>query len=122
MTALARSRLPDELYNRIDEVLCFAPLAERELKEVVRRLALISSQRLENERGMRFDVDDTVLEQVLTQEKDRSLGARPLRRAFERLVEVPIANEILAGRVQPGTHLHISCDARGNLNLGYDRI
>ena len=118
VTALARSRLPDELYNRIDEVLCFAPLAERELKEVVRRLALISSQRLENERGMRFDVDDTVLEQVLTQEKDRSLGARPLRRAFERLVEVPIANEILAGRVQPGTHLHISCDARGKSKLG----
>jgi ATP-dependent Clp protease ATP-binding subunit ClpC len=115
--ALARSRLPPELWNRIDEVLCYAPLSEPELATVVARIAGASSRRLQAERGISFTVDDSVIMAVLRLETDRSLGARPLRRAFERLVEGPLANEIVAGRLRPGTQLRVACNAIGRLLL-----
>lgn len=115
--ALARSRLPLELWNRIDEVLCYAPLSEAELAAVVARIARDSSQRLHAERGIAFTIDDAVIKEVLRLETDRTLGARPLRRAFERLVEGPLANEIVAGRLHRGAHLHIACSAGGALDI-----
>ena len=116
--ALARSRLPPELWNRIDEVMCYAPLSERELAAVVARIASDSSRRLQAERSITFTIDDRVVKEILRLETDRSLGARPLRRAFERLVEGPLANEIVAGRLRPGARLRISCDGSGALNIG----
>jgi ATP-dependent Clp protease ATP-binding subunit ClpC len=113
--ALARSRLPPELWNRIDEVLCYAPLAEAELGTIVARIAIESSRRLHAERGISFEIDDSVVAQVLQSEPDRSLGARPLRRAFERLVESPLATEIVSGRLRRGTRLGLHCDSRGLL-------
>ena len=115
--ALARSRLPPELWNRIDEALCYAPLSEAELAAVVVRLARDSSQRLRAERGISFTVDNSVVATVLRLETDRSLGARPIRRAFERLVEGPLANEIVAGRLRRGMCMHVACHATGRLQL-----
>jgi ATP-dependent Clp protease ATP-binding subunit ClpC len=113
--ALARSRLPPELWNRIDEVLCYAPLAESELGTIVARIAIESSRRLHAERGIGFEIDASVVTQVLQSEPDRSLGARPLRRAFERLVESPLATEIVSGRLRRGTRLGLHCDRQGRL-------
>ncbi len=113
--ALARSRLPPELWNRIDEVLCYAPLAEAELGAIVARIAIESSRRLHAERGISFEIDASVVAQVLQSESDRSLGARPLRRAFERLVESPLATEIVSGRLRRGTRLRLHCDGSGRL-------
>jgi len=115
IVALARSRLPPELWNRIDEVLCYGPLSEKELAAIVGRIARDSSGRLSAERGIAFEIDDTVVTQVLRLEPDRSLGARPLRRAFERLVESPLAAEIVAGKLSRGTRLRLTCDRSGAL-------
>jgi ATP-dependent Clp protease ATP-binding subunit ClpC len=115
--ALARSRLPAELWNRIDEVLCYAPLGEAELGQIVARIAAQSCQRLRSERGIAFEIDESVVTQVLQCEPDRSLGARPLRRAFERLVESPLANEIVAGRIRRGARLLVHCDSAGRLQI-----
>ena len=113
--ALARTRLPPELWNRIDEVLCYGPLGEQELAAIVGRIAVASSRRLQGERGIAFDIDDSVVARVLRIETDRTLGARPLRRAFERLVEGPLAAEIVAGRIHRGARLRIGCDRAGGL-------
>jgi len=117
IVALARSRLPPELWNRIDEVLCYAPLSEHELGAIVARIALDSCRRLQTERGIFFEIDDSVIEQVLRTETDRSLGARPLRRAFERLVEGPLASEIVAGRLHRGARLRVNCAKDGRLDI-----
>jgi ATP-dependent Clp protease ATP-binding subunit ClpC len=119
--ALARSRLPPELWNRIDETLCYAPLKEAELGSIVARIATESSRRLEAERGISFRIDPAVINYVLRSEPDRSLGARPLRRAFERLIEGPLAEEILAGTVRKGTRLEVRCEANGELTMLYER-
>jgi ATP-dependent Clp protease ATP-binding subunit ClpC len=115
--ALARSRLPPELWNRIDEVLCYAPLSDKELAAIVGSIAQKSSQRLQAERGITFEIEESVTKEVLRRETDRSLGARPLRRAFERLVEGPLANEIVAGRLARGARLRIGCRASGGLEI-----
>ncbi len=119
--ALARSRLPPELWNRIDETLCFSPLREPDLRRVVALLAADSSRRLETERGIRYAIDDDVIDEVLAQEADRTLGARPLRRAYERLVEGHIASEILAGRVREGAFLQVSRGRKGQLVVTLNR-
>jgi ATP-dependent Clp protease ATP-binding subunit ClpC len=115
--ALARSRLPPELWNRIDEVFCYAPLSDKELAAIVARIARDSSRRLQSERGIAFEIDSSVTREVLRRETDRSLGARPLRRAFERLVEGPLASEIVAGRLVRGARLRIGCRASGKLDI-----
>jgi ATP-dependent Clp protease ATP-binding subunit ClpC len=119
--ALARSKLPAELWNRIDETLCYAPLKEAELGSIVSRIAAESSRRLEAERGISFRIDPSVVPYVLASEPDRSLGARPLRRAFERLIEGPLAEEILAGTIRKGTRLEVRCEPNGELTMLYER-
>jgi len=115
--ALARNRLPPELWNRIDEILCYGPLSNVELGSVVARIARDSSARLHAERGISFTVDESVIAEVLRRETDRSLGARPLRRAFERLVEGPLAQEIVDGRLHRGAKLRLACNASGTLAI-----
>ena len=115
--ALARNRLPPELWNRIDEILCYGPLSNAELGAVVARIARDSSGRLHAERGISFTIDDSVIAEVLRRETDRSLGARPLRRAFERLVEGPLAEEVVAGRLHRGAKLRLTCNASGTLAM-----
>jgi ATP-dependent Clp protease ATP-binding subunit ClpC len=119
--ALARSKLPPELWNRIDETLCYAPLKESELGSIVARIAAESSRRLESERGISFRIDGSVIPYVLKSEPDRSLGARPLRRAFERLIEGPLAEEILAGTVRKGSRIEVRCESNGELTMLYER-
>jgi ATP-dependent Clp protease ATP-binding subunit ClpC len=114
---VARTRLPPELWNRIDEVLCYAPLKEAELAGIITRFARESSRRLESERGISYTVDDDVVAEVLDAEPDRSLGARPLRRAFERLVEGPIASRIVAGNLRPGCKLRVTTTRQGEINV-----
>jgi len=115
--ALARNRLPPELWNRIDEILCYGPLSNLELGAVVSRIARDSSARLHGERGISFTVDDSVIAEVLRRETDRSLGARPLRRAFERFVEGPLAQEIVDGRLHRGAKLRLACNASGTMAI-----
>ena len=115
--ALARGKLPPELWNRIDEVFCYAPLSEKELAAIVGRIARDSSRRLQAERGISFEIDETVTKEVLRRETDRSLGARPLRRAFERLVEGPLASEIVEGRLGRGARVRGGCRASGKLEI-----
>jgi ATP-dependent Clp protease ATP-binding subunit ClpC len=99
----ARAALPPELYNRIDEVLAFAPLGRREVAEVARRMLRALGQELEAARGVRLDVSDGAIDALLDGGGfDAELGARPMRRAIARLVEAPIAEMVLRGELERG--------------------
>jgi ATP-dependent Clp protease ATP-binding subunit ClpC len=99
----ARAALPPELYNRIDEVIAYAPLARSEVAEVARRMLRALGAELERARGVRLDVRDAAIEALLDQGGfDEELGARPMRRAIGRWVEAPIAEMILKGQVARG--------------------
>jgi ATP-dependent Clp protease ATP-binding subunit ClpC len=103
VSAAAKSALPPELYNRIDEVLAFAPLARTDVAEVARRMLVTLGGDLEAQRGVKLDVSEAAIAVLLDAGGfDATLGARPMRRAIGRLVEAPIAEMILRGELRRG--------------------
>jgi ATP-dependent Clp protease ATP-binding subunit ClpC len=103
LCAAARAALPPELYNRIDEVLAFAPLGRADVAEVARRMLRAIAAELETARGVHLDVSDGAVDALLAAGGfDADFGARPMRRAIERLVEAPIAEMLLKGELAPG--------------------
>jgi ATP-dependent Clp protease ATP-binding subunit ClpC len=103
MCNAARSALAPELYNRIDEVLAFAPLDRRDVGEVAERMLRGLGEELEAARGVRLDVSHAAIDALLDDGGyDEELGARPMRRAIARLVEAPIAEMILKGELARG--------------------
>jgi ATP-dependent Clp protease ATP-binding subunit ClpC len=110
MIAAARAHLPPELYNRIDEVLCFGPLAKAEVAEIARRLLGGLEETLQA-RGIRLEVDPAVLDVLLEAGGfDAALGARPMKRTLARLVENPLAELLLGGDLEEGGVALVSVD------------
>jgi ATP-dependent Clp protease ATP-binding subunit ClpC len=101
--AAARSALPPELYNRIDEVIAFAPLGRADVAEVARRMLRSLGDDLEAARGVRLDASDAAIAALLEDGGfDEELGARPMRRAIGRLIEAPVAEMLLKGELVHG--------------------
>jgi ATP-dependent Clp protease ATP-binding subunit ClpC len=99
----ARAALPPELYNRLDEVLAFAPLTRGDVSEIARRMLASLAMVLEATRGVTLDVNDAAVEALLDNGGfDAELGARPMRRAISRLIEAPIGEMILRGEIARG--------------------
>ena len=85
--AAARAALPPELYNRIDEVLAYAPLGRTDVREVARRMLVTLGEDLERARGIRLEFGDGAIEALLDAGGfDPALGARPMRRAIGRRI------------------------------------
>ena len=102
MLKAAREALPPELYNRIDEVLCFRALARDDVAEIARRLLVGLGEALER-RGVKLEVDPPAIDALLAHGGfDLTLGARPMKRAIARLVEAPLAEMILRGELCEG--------------------
>ena len=101
--AAARAALPPELYNRLDEVLAYAPLTRIDVSEIAHRMLAALAVELEATRGVTLDVNDAAVEALLESGGfDAELGARPMRRAIARLIEAPIAEMILRGEIARG--------------------
>jgi ATP-dependent Clp protease ATP-binding subunit ClpC len=103
VVASARASLPPELYNRLDEVLTFAPLSRADVAEVARRMIAGLAQELMAARGVKLDASEAAIEALLDAGGfDPELGARPMRRAIGRFVEAPIAEMILRAELARG--------------------
>ncbi len=104
----ARARLSPELYNRLDEVLVFGALQRDEIREIARRLLGQLTGKL-GQRGVAVQFNDDVLDALLDAGGfDLSLGARPMKRVLARLVEAPVAELILSGRLPAGSRLSMT--------------
>ncbi|WP_437967130.1 ATP-dependent Clp protease ATP-binding subunit [Sorangium sp. So ce260] len=103
MLSAARAALPPELYNRIDEVLCFAPLTRADVAEITRRLLGGLERELEA-RGVELEVEPEAVDALLDAGGfDPELGARPMKRTIARLIEAPLAELILRGQLEEGS-------------------
>ena len=103
VVASARSALPPELYNRLDEVIAFAPLTRADVAEVARRMLAALGDELSLRRGVRLDASEEAVTALLDLGGfDPELGARPMRRAIGRLVEARIAEMLLRGELSRG--------------------
>ncbi|MBX3230510.1 MAG: ATP-dependent Clp protease ATP-binding subunit [Labilithrix sp.] len=103
VTDAARKALPPELFNRLDEVLAFAPLTRSDVAEVARRILRTLARDLENARGVKLDASAAAVDALLDAGGfDPEMGARPMRRAIGRLIEAPIAEMLLKGELRRG--------------------
>jgi ATP-dependent Clp protease ATP-binding subunit ClpC len=104
----AKKVLPPELWGRVDEKCVFGPLGPSELFAIARLLVRDSSRQLQRERNIAYEVTDEVIAHVLEAAGiDPTLGARPLRRAVQRICETAIARAVLRGEARPGDRLEL---------------
>ena len=95
-----------EFLNRVDEMIVFHALETEELQQIVRILLQSVTTRL-HEQGMELEVSDEAMAKIVAEGTDIAMGARPLKRAIQRLVEDPISDAILEGRAGEGKTLHV---------------
>ena len=90
-----------EFLNRVDELIVFHPLDEENILRIAGLMVGSVAQRLK-ERGIALSWDDNVLQYLAKEGFDPTYGARPLRRAIQRMVEDDLSEEILSGRIKLG--------------------
>ena len=95
-----------EFLNRIDEIIVFKPLEQKDLRQIVDILLKDLTKRL-GEKGIAMDWT-TAADDILVKEgTDFAYGARPLKRAIQKLVEDPISEMLLSGDVKDGNTIHV---------------
>ncbi|MDO4866303.1 MAG: ATP-dependent Clp protease ATP-binding subunit [Clostridia bacterium] len=90
-----------EFLNRVDETIVFHALEQSEIDAIAALLLKQVCERLD-ERGIRLEVDESALSLISKSGYDLQYGARPLRRAIQRMVEDALSEEILTGRIRLG--------------------
>ncbi len=96
-----------EFLNRVDEIIVFHALEQAEIDEIARLLLKQVCDRL-SERGIMLDVDESALGLISSSGTDIQYGARPLRRAIQRMVEDALSEEILLGKIRLGDHVRVT--------------
>jgi len=112
MDALRASFRP-EFINRIDEIVIFNPLGKEQLVHIV-DLLLKSVEKLLAERQITLVLTPAAKELLLAEGFDPAYGARPLRRTIQRLVQDPLALQILEGKVLPGDQVKVDRDGKSD--------
>jgi ATP-dependent Clp protease ATP-binding subunit ClpB len=101
-----RERFRPEFLNRIDEVVTFEALTREQLSEIV-ELQLGRLRARLAERRLELEVTDAAKELLAEEGWDPAYGARPLKRAIQRLLENPLALELLEGRFSDGDMVRV---------------
>jgi ATP-dependent Clp protease ATP-binding subunit ClpC len=100
MEELKRTFRP-EFLNRVDEIIVFHQLTRDEIHKIV-DLNVSRVQKQLAAHGMKLEISDRTRELIATEGYDPHFGARPIRRAVQRLIEDPLSEEVLLGRFGEG--------------------
>jgi ATP-dependent Clp protease ATP-binding subunit ClpB len=98
-----------EFLNRVDDIIVFGPLGKEQLVKII-ELRLEDVRRLLADRKISLELSDAAKELLFTQGYDPNFGARPLKRAIQKLVQDPLALKILDGEVLHGDHVIVDAD------------
>jgi ATP-dependent Clp protease ATP-binding subunit ClpB len=104
-----RAAFRPEFINRIDEIVIFNPLGKAQLEHIV-GLLLQSVERLLAERHITLKLTPAAQQLLLREGYDPAYGARPLRRTIQRMVQDPLALQILEGKILPGDQVRVDKD------------
>ena len=96
-----KSHFRPEFLNRIDEMIVFHPLTEEDLTKIVTILMSDVTKRLE-ERDLHLEITPEAMKLLVKEGSDFTMGARPLKRAIQRLIEDPVSDLILKGEAIAG--------------------
>jgi ATP-dependent Clp protease ATP-binding subunit ClpC len=100
LTAMKKTFRP-EFLNRVDEVIVFRALNEREIRQIV-DLQLAKVEERLKDRDIHLDVSNEVKDLIAEEGFSREFGARPLRRVIERKIETLLSEKILEGKITDG--------------------
>ena len=101
-----------EFVNRIDDIIVFRALAREDLLAIARLMVEQLNERLK-ERAIRLTLTDAALGHVVDSGYDPLLGARPLRRSVQRLVEDVLADGLLTGEFEDGSSIDVDLGESG---------
>ena len=104
-----KKKFAPEFINRIDDIIIFNDLSNDDLKKIIQ---LELKKTYEKVEGIEYklQLDESVIEHLLTVGYDKNYGARPLKRAIQRWIEDPITDFIIEGNVPKGSLLKLSFD------------
>ena len=116
----AKARVMDELrkhfrpefLNRVDDIVVFRPLGDEQLTHIV-DLRLKDLEKLLADRKITLELTDGTRKAIFKAGYDRAYGARPLKRAIQRMVQDPLAVKILDGSVLHGDHVVVNAGKTG---------
>jgi ATP-dependent Clp protease ATP-binding subunit ClpB len=106
-----RASFRPEFLNRIDEIVIFNPLGKEQLGKIV-GLLMKNVEKLLAERQITLELKPAAQELLLREGYDPAYGARPLRRTIQRLIQDPLALQILEGKALPGDHVIVDRDGQ----------
>lgn len=104
MEEVKRSFKP-EFINRIDDIIVFHQLNQENMKEIVNLLSANLYRRCESQLGIHLTITAALKEHLVTKYSDNKMGARPLKRAIQSVVEDALAEELLLKKIVPGDHV-----------------
>ncbi len=100
-----------EFLNRVDEIVIFNPLGKAEIEKII-GIQLEGLKRLLAERKISIELTNRARALLFEQGYDAQFGARPLKRAIQRLIQDPLAMKLLDGDVRPGDKLEVDADEK----------
>jgi ATP-dependent Clp protease ATP-binding subunit ClpB len=106
-----RAAFRPEFINRVDEIVIFNPLGKEQLERIV-GLLLHGVEQLLAERQITLELTPAARELLVREGYDPAYGARPLRRTIQRLIQDPLALQILEGKVLPGERIRVDRDGQ----------
>ena len=109
-----RNHFRPEFLNRIDEVITFNPLGREQLKFIV-EIQLASLKKRLAERGITLELTDAARDIVAEEGYDPTYGARPLKRAIQRLIQDALAKRVLDGTFRDGDTIEVEAGHEGQL-------
>ena len=97
-----------EFINRIDDIIVFHQLSKENMKSIVTLLSKDLIHRAKEQMGITLSISAGVKDEIIGKGSDKKYGARPLRRAIQNMIEDPLAEELLSGRVHSGDTVHVN--------------
>jgi ATP-dependent Clp protease ATP-binding subunit ClpB len=104
-----RQHFRPEFLNRVDDIIVFSPLGEEQLTHII-ELRLDDLRKLLADRKITIELTPAAKELLFLEGYDRAYGARPLKRAIQKLIQDPLALKILEGQILHGDHVVVDAD------------
>ncbi len=102
ITQTLKERFKPEFLNRLDDVIVFHRLTEKECSQIAGKIIQSLAKRLLEQRGITLTVTASALSALVEEGYDPEMGARPLKRVIRKRIEDKMSEEILLGRIQNG--------------------
>jgi ATP-dependent Clp protease ATP-binding subunit ClpB len=108
-----------EFLNRIDDVIIFHALDMQHIKRII-EIQLKRLAKLISDRGLNIDISDRAKDHLANEGYDPAFGARPLKRALQRLIIDPLAVQLLEGKFKAGDTVFVNMADNGKLELSLE--